>query len=619
MIERTLVEYVANALWQVPMLAGGAWLLLAAVKAGPRMQHGVWLMVLGLAVVLPLHGMGGELAPVLVRSNVGVRVGAGDVASADGDLTTASMQRVSEERAEGSLQPRRVEVSVAAARWVVSLYAGAVMFGLWRVVWAWRAARGLVERSREVTLAGEQTVVLEDYGRRLRIRLPQVRESVEISSPMIVGVIAPVLLLPVEFARYEAEEIRAALLHELAHVKRRDTLENAVCQLVALPVSWHPVTQWVQGSIRRTREMVCDAMAAEEMRSEIGYARCLLALAKGMMAGRELERETAGVGLFQLFHSNVLEERVMRLMETESVVGVRTKLIRVASGAVAMAATIAVAAMFHVTPTMAQERMQAPVPEIGQSAVPEVGQSAAPQVVPDAAPQVVPDAAPQVVPDAAPQVVPDAAPQVVPDAAAQAAPNAAASDSAERKVTACGKEADVVAGKGKYVYRWEGSEDEPVTIVNGRVRKLTPEERRQIRQQMEKASKEIAAATAKINSPEFKKQIEEAAAASAKVNSAEFKRQIAEAQLEAQKANEMVHSQAFQEQMAEVQRNLKAMEMPRIQEEIARATAEVNSPEFKQQMADMQKEINVEVQQRVAEAMKQMKEAQEGLKEISPK
>ncbi|NYF92061.1 M56 family metallopeptidase [Tunturiibacter empetritectus] len=576
MIERTLVEYVANALWQVPMLAGGAWLMLAAVKAGPRMQHGVWLMVLGLAVVLPLHGMGGELAPVRVRPNARVLVGASDVVPASGDLGARGF---GEKQGETSLQPRRVEVSVTAARWVVGFYAGAVMFGLWRVVWAWRAARRLVERSREVTLAGEQTVVLEDYGRRLRIRLPQVRESVEISSPMIVGVIAPVILLPVEFARYEAEEMRAALLHELAHVKRRDTLESAICQLMALPVSWHPVTHWVQGRIRRTREMVCDAMAAEEMRSEIGYARCLLTLARGMMAGRELERETAGVGLFQLFNSNVLEERVMRLMKTESVVGVRTKVIRLASGAVAMVATMAVAAMFHLTPTMAQEQMQAPLPEIGQSV----------------------------------------APQAVPDAAPKAAPNAAASDSAERKVTASGKQADVVAKKGQHVYRWEGSEDEPVAIVNGRVRKLTPEERRQIKQQMERASKEIAAATARINSPEFKREIEEAAAASAKVNSPEFRKQIEEAQLQAMKANEMVHSEAFKEQMAEVQRNLKTMEMPRIQEEIARATAEVNSPEFKQQMADMQRELNGEIQQRMAEAMKQMKEAQEEMKDVSPK
>ena len=53
---------------------------------------------------------------------------------------------------------------------------------------------------------------------------------------------------------------------------------------------------------------------------------------------------------------------------------------------------------------------------------------------------------------------------------------------------------------------------------------------------MEEASKEIAAATAKINSPEFKKQIAEAAAASAEVNSAEFKKEIAEAQFASPKS-----------------------------------------------------------------------------------
>jgi len=58
MIERAVVEYIANALWQVPLLAGGAWLFLWAVRPGPRTQHGVWLAVLGLAVLLPVHGMG---------------------------------------------------------------------------------------------------------------------------------------------------------------------------------------------------------------------------------------------------------------------------------------------------------------------------------------------------------------------------------------------------------------------------------------------------------------------------------------------------------------------------------------------------------------------------------
>ena len=58
MIEQALIEYMVNALWQLPLLAGGAWLLLRTVRPGPRVQHGVWLAVLGLAVLLPVHGMG---------------------------------------------------------------------------------------------------------------------------------------------------------------------------------------------------------------------------------------------------------------------------------------------------------------------------------------------------------------------------------------------------------------------------------------------------------------------------------------------------------------------------------------------------------------------------------
>ena len=39
MMERALAEYIVNALWQVPLLAGGAWLLVRVVRPGPQIQH----------------------------------------------------------------------------------------------------------------------------------------------------------------------------------------------------------------------------------------------------------------------------------------------------------------------------------------------------------------------------------------------------------------------------------------------------------------------------------------------------------------------------------------------------------------------------------------------------
>ena len=63
----------------------------------------------------------------------------------------------------------------------------------------------------------------------------------------------------------------AALCHEMAHIRRRDYLVNLLCEAAALPLNSDPVIYGVERCIRRTREMVCDAMAAEAMESEMAY------------------------------------------------------------------------------------------------------------------------------------------------------------------------------------------------------------------------------------------------------------------------------------------------------------------------------------------------------------
>ncbi len=38
-MERAILEYLANALWQLPVLAAGAWVLLWLMKPGPQTQY----------------------------------------------------------------------------------------------------------------------------------------------------------------------------------------------------------------------------------------------------------------------------------------------------------------------------------------------------------------------------------------------------------------------------------------------------------------------------------------------------------------------------------------------------------------------------------------------------
>ncbi len=53
-MEHFLVEYIVNSIWEVPLLAVGAWLTLRALRPSPAVQHRIWLGVLPLMLTMPL-------------------------------------------------------------------------------------------------------------------------------------------------------------------------------------------------------------------------------------------------------------------------------------------------------------------------------------------------------------------------------------------------------------------------------------------------------------------------------------------------------------------------------------------------------------------------------------
>jgi TonB family protein len=123
------------------------------------------------------------------------------------------------------------------------------------------------------------------------------------------------LLVPSEFMEtVEANDVEAALGHELAHVRRRDYAKNVFYELISLPVSYHPLTRWLKAQIRQSRELVCDQMAAEFVTTREHYARSLLRLAS-MMLNRT---QTINVHAIGIFDANILEKRVMNLMTKQS-------------------------------------------------------------------------------------------------------------------------------------------------------------------------------------------------------------------------------------------------------------------------------------------------------------
>ena len=544
-----------------------------------------------------------------------------------------------------------LRLSPLATDWLIGIYFAILLFSLYRILASWRRARQLVMDADFTILPPQWNAIFQDTGRRLGTRLPQLRKSANVRSPVIVGIMHPVLLLPEDFENHSQSEVQAAILHELAHVRRHDYLGNLLCRLAALPVAWHPLIYGVQQRIRRTREMVCDDIAAQAMQSEIGYAKCLLAMAGRTLRQHDLADAAQAIGLFG---DNVLEERIMRLMQQKTTMTMQAKLVRIASGALAMILAIAIAASFHVTPTLAQTSGTAvaapappappttPAPDMAvvpqPPAAPASAHSATPAPPlppsPDGAQAPVAPPAP-VAPVAiaqpglpAPQVVP-----VAPIAPVEPVPPLAPASVKARPSPHHEKAIHPHPNKAK---------DESFVIDSNGEHAMTPERRAQFQKDMAAMNAQIAEATKRFNSPEFKRQMADIAkqqanmkhldfgqmqrqinAATAKVNSPEFKQQMADIQ-------KQIESGAMQRSMEEASKQMKLAEqrqaaiqkvdMARMQQQIAAATAKINSPEFKQRMADIQKQIESGAMQRsMEEASKRLKAEEDRMRQQEPK
>ena len=104
---------------------------------------------------------------------------------------------------------------------------------------------------------------------KLQISRPvSLLESAIIKIPMVVGVLKPVVLVPVGMLTHiSPEQVESILIHELAHIRRQDYLFNLIQHLVDTLFFFNPALVWVSSLIRGERENCCDDVAISQTRS----------------------------------------------------------------------------------------------------------------------------------------------------------------------------------------------------------------------------------------------------------------------------------------------------------------------------------------------------------------
>ena len=103
----------------------------------------------------------------------------------------------------------------------------------------------------------EETALAAALAAELKVRrLPPLLRTGDITSPMVLGLVRPVLLLP-EGALPE-EELEVVLRHELTHLRRHDVAYQALLRL-ARTVHWfNPLVWWMGREAGRSLELCCD-------------------------------------------------------------------------------------------------------------------------------------------------------------------------------------------------------------------------------------------------------------------------------------------------------------------------------------------------------------------------
>jgi TonB family protein len=229
-----------------------------------------------------------------------------DAASPSAHVTVTPLAAVADASAAGAGSTPDVLLLALVAVWSLGVLVLAAR-GLWR----WRLTRRVCSSAQP--MAEHWAPRIARLHARLRVRVAVlVRESQQVTTPILVGWLKPTILLPVGLcARLPIEQVEVVIAHELAHVVRFDAWFNAAQMALETLLFYHPVVHWLGRCVRQDRELCCDAAVAAAGLDRLVYARALLALA-------EDQRMRATSGLALAATGGTLLTRVEVLLQVES-------------------------------------------------------------------------------------------------------------------------------------------------------------------------------------------------------------------------------------------------------------------------------------------------------------
>ncbi len=171
-------------------------------------------------------------------------------------------------------------------RWALGIWAVVALALLGRLMIGMIAVRRIVRAAVPVE-SPDVTGILYDIADRIGLeRTPRVLISSDIAMPFASGIVAATIVLPRSSSGWTEEQLSAVLIHELAHVWRRDMIGHALARVVCAVYWFHPMVWMAARRLRDASERACDDLALELGSVPSSYAEHLLDLVTSARVGR---------------------------------------------------------------------------------------------------------------------------------------------------------------------------------------------------------------------------------------------------------------------------------------------------------------------------------------------
>lgn len=244
---------------------------------------------------------------------------------------------------------------------IAFLWVAASSILLVRLGSAWRQ---LAQIRRGATPAGAATQQeCREIAGLLAVSAPEVLQSPYLASPCLVGWLRPAVLLPESDS---ALPLRDVLIHELAHVRRRDCLWNLLRRVAEALFFYQPLLWILTRRLETTAEEVCDDYVVQLGGNREEYARSLVDLAELCL----VPVGAAGVAMVSL--RSILARRVRRILDTSRSLSTRAShLLLVLVIAAGLVGTLGVGFIGLSAPLLATAADEAAQQETGEKPTPD--------------------------------------------------------------------------------------------------------------------------------------------------------------------------------------------------------------------------------------------------------